>query len=152
MREPSDSRSEGRIRPRAVTSIRPMAEFLSDEWVAALDTAARRAPDLAIDEPLVLEQVVDLGTGRDVRYRVHFGREGASVTREPGPAADVVLVTDRSTAWSLHQGTVRAQDAFARGQLKVRGRPEVLAGHADLLGRLERAWAEVRVGTTSADA
>jgi hypothetical protein len=43
---------------------------------------------------------------------------------------------------------VRAQDAFARGELKLRGRPEVLAGRAELFARLERALAPLRAGTT----
>jgi hypothetical protein len=32
--------------------------------------------------------------------------------------------------------------------LKVRGRPELLAGRADLFARLDRAFAPVRAGTT----
>ena len=36
---------------------------------------------------------------------------------------------------------MRAQDALASGALKVRGRPEVLAGRADLLARLDHAFA-----------
>jgi hypothetical protein len=129
-----------------------MAEFLSDDWIAALDAAARRAPDLAVTDPFVVEQVVDLGAGRDVRYQVQFGPDGTRVTREHLQPADVELLADRSTAWSLHQGALRAQDAFAQGRLKVRGRPELLAGRAELFERLERAWAEVRVGTTAGDA
>ena len=128
-----------------------MAEFLSDEWIAALDAAARAAPELAVDEVLVVEQVVHLGDGRAVRYQVRFGPDGTSVDHVPDApdgSADVVLVTDRATAWSLQQGELRAQDAFARGRLKVRGRPELLAGRADLFARLEQAWADVRVGTT----
>jgi hypothetical protein len=86
---------------------------------------------------------------------VRFGPEGASVGRAPAaPAApaDVVLVTDRATAWSLHRGELRAQDAFARGRLKVRGRPELLAGRGDLFIRLQRAWSGVRVGSSDGDA
>jgi hypothetical protein len=43
---------------------------------------------------------------------------------------------------------VRAQDAFARGALKLRGRPELLAGNTELLAALERAFAPVRADTT----
>ena len=39
---------------------------------------------------------------------------------------------------------MRAQDAFARGALKVRGRPELLAGRAELFAALDRAFAPVR--------
>src|SRR5262245_35009956 len=129
-----------------------MAEFLSDEWIAALDTAARGAPDLAVDEVLVVEQVIDVGDGRTVRYQVRFGPNGASVGRSPDAPADVVLMTDRATAWSLHRAELRAQDAFARGRLKVRGRPELLAGRSSLFARLERAWSGVRVVSIDGDA
>ena len=131
-----------------------MAEFLSAAWVTALDTAARDADDLRTESAFVVETLV-LGPGGDAGYQVRFGPDGASVTglvTAPGDAPpDVVLVTDPDTAWALHQGTVRAQDAFARGALKVRGRPELLAGRAELFAALERALAPVRALTTPAD-
>jgi hypothetical protein len=125
-----------------------MAEFLSDAWVAALDAAARGADDLGADPPLVVEQVVRRVDGTDARYQVQFRPDGASVTGVGSASADVVLVTDLDTAWELHQGTLRAQDAFARGTLKVRGRPEVLTGRTELFAAFERAVAPVRAGTT----
>jgi hypothetical protein len=129
-----------------------MAEFLSAAWIAELDTAARAAEDLVADPPLVVEQVVDDAHGGTVRYQVRIGADGASVSdRSTGPA-DVVLVTDRATAWAMYEGRLRAQDAFARGALKARGRPEVLAGRADLFARLERAFASVRAGTSAGEA
>jgi len=148
LREPSDTDPNGRSRRRGVGSIRGMAEFLSAAWIAELDAAARGADDLAIDAPLVVEQVVDDGTGAPVGYQLRIGPAGASVSEDPRPPADVVLVTDRATAWGIHAGTLRAQDAFTRGALKVRGRPELLAGRADLFARLDRAFAPVRAGTT----
>ena len=127
-----------------------MAEFLSAAWVTALDTAARDADDLGTESPFVVETLV-LGPGGDAGYQVRFGPDGASVTAPGDATPDVVLVTDPDTAWALHQGTVRAQDAFARGALKVRGRPELLAGRAELFAALERALAPVRAVTTPAD-
>ena len=148
MREPSDTDANGRSRRRGVGSIRRMAEFLSAAWIAELDAAARGAADLVVDAPLVVEQVVDDGEGVTVRYQVRIGPAGASVSGDTGAPADVVLVTDRATAWAMHGGRLRAQDAFARGALKVRGRPELLAGRAELFARLDRAFAPVRAGTT----
>jgi len=127
-----------------------MAEFLSAAWIAELDAAARAAADVVADPPFVVEQVVrDTGAG-EVRYRVRVGPEGASVhvASERSDPSDLTLVTDRETAGELHRGRLRAQDALARGSLKVRGRPEVLAGRAELLARLDAVFAQVRAGTT----
>ena len=65
-----------------------MPEFLSDEWLAALDASARAMGPLPAVAPFVLEQVVT-GTGRadDVRYQLVFTADGLRV--RPG---DAVLV------------------------------------------------------------
>jgi hypothetical protein len=127
-----------------------MAEFLSDAWIARLDRAARAADGLEADPPFTVATLV---RGRDGErgYRVCFAVDGASVTGPGHPhvaEADVELVTDPATAWALHLGTLRAQDAFAAGLMKVRGRAELLAAHGDLLVALERALAPVRAETT----
>jgi len=128
-----------------------VVEFLSDAWIARLDAAARAVDDLGTDTPFAVETLVH-GSEGDSGYQVRFGPDGASVTGlVTGPAAsaaDIVLVTDPATAWALHQGAMRAQDAFARGALKLRGRPELLGAHAELLSALERALAPVREETT----
>ncbi len=124
-----------------------MVEFLSDAWIDRLDAAARAADGVDADPPFSVETLVH-GPDGDIGYRVHFGADGATVTGPGVGEADVVLATDPATAWALHQGTVRAQDAFARGALKLRGRPELLAGNTELLAALERAFAPVRADTT----
>lgn len=129
-----------------------MPEFLSSEWIEALDAAARTSRDLAVEEPLVVEQVVHVDGGDAVCYQVRFGPDGASVTADTTRPPDVVLVTDRETAWTFHAGGRRAQDAFARGELKVRGRPEAFTGRAELFARFERAIATVRARTTNGGA
>jgi hypothetical protein len=124
-----------------------VVEFLSDAWIARLDVAARAADGVDANPPFSVETLVH-GPDGDIGYRVHFGVDGATVTGSDAGEADVVLATDPATAWALHQGTVRAQDAFARGALKLRGRPELLAGNTELLAALERAFAPVRADTT----
>jgi hypothetical protein len=125
-----------------------MAEFLSDEWLRELDAAARSAPDLQLADPIVVETVVD-GPEGAVGYQLRLGPDGASVATPGTHSADVVFVTDADTAWALHQATLRSQDAFARGLLKVRGRPELLAAHREAFARLGRAFARVRESTTA---
>ncbi len=130
-----------------------MAEFLSAAWIAELDAAARAADDLILDDgELVVGQVVRGLPGGVVRYRVRVGPGGARVSTGGGGDADVTLLTDAATARSLHEGRVRAQDALATGSLKVQGRPEVLARRADLLSRLDAAFAPVRSRTTFPEA
>jgi hypothetical protein len=134
-----------------------MAEFLSASWIAELDAAARAADGLTVaDGALVVEQVVRGLASGDVRYQVRVGPGGTRVIGQAGVGdagadADVVLLTDYPTARALHEGRVRAQDALATGLLKVQGRPEVLARRADLLARLDVAFAPVRAGTTFPD-
>jgi hypothetical protein len=134
-----------------------MAEFLSAAWIDELDVAARTATELVADPPFVVEQVVRDTGADDVRYRVRIGPDGASVrtdatadAADAADAPDLVLVTDRATARELHEGSLRAQDALAQGALKVRGRPEVLGRRAEILARLDAAFATVRAGTTFA--
>ncbi len=129
-----------------------MVEFLSDAWIERLDAAARAADDLRTDDAFAVQIEVHALAGEPdggLGHQVRFGPDGARVTRG-GDEPDVVLVTDLATAWALHEGTLRAQDAFARGLLKLRGRPEVLVAHADLLTAFERAVAPVRADTQAA--
>jgi hypothetical protein len=131
-----------------------MAEFLSASWIAELDDAARAADGLTVaDGELVVEQVVRGLSSGDVRYQVRVGPDGVRVVvGDLGRVdADLVLLTDYATARALHEGRVRAQDALATGLLKVQGRPEVLAKRAELLARLDVAFAPVRAGTTFPD-
>lgn len=129
-----------------------MAEFLSAAWIAELDAAARSAGDVVADAPLVVEQVVrDAGPDGIARYQVRIGRRGVSVTVDTSESADVVLVTDRAAARAMHEGSLRAQDALARGALKVRGRADLLAGNAHVFARLDAAFAPVRARTTFGD-
>ena len=134
-----------------------MVEFLSDAWIARLDAAARDAEGLASDPPFSVTTLLE-GAGAERGYRVCFGPDGASVTRADHPDHanrpdddGVVLLTDARTAWELHCGELRAQDAFARGTLKMRGRPEVLATHLDLFRALALALAPVRAETAFRD-
>jgi putative sterol carrier protein len=67
-----------------------------------------------------------------------------------GPAADadLVLVSDYETARALARGELNAQQAFAAGRLKVRGRLDSLVVHARTLAAAVAGVDEVRATTT----
>ena len=141
------------VRPR-VGSISRVAEFLSPAWIAELDDAARACDDFPpLVGPLVMEQVIRSSASGDVRYQIRIEAGRARVVADGEDRADIVLVTDLATAYALHTGVLRAQDALAAGALKVRGNPDVLVRYRELLGVLDSVFAVVREHTIfSADA
>lgn len=127
-----------------------MAEFLSDEWIAALANAAPAHHD-AGGKRLVVEPVVREVPGReDVRYRIAFDDLGCRVTGSVPDAApaDVYLETDYTTAVAIARGDTNAQAALAEGRLRVSGDVARLAAHASALPRLGDLFAAVRSSTT----
>ena len=133
-----------------------MAEFLSDEWIRALDDAARAGgADASTGEVLVVEPVVRDVPGRgEVRYRVACDETVRSVSLPlPGDAAAAVRIeTDYRTASALARGEVNAQAALADGRLRVAGDVARLAGHAGTLARLTDLFATLRASTAFVDA
>jgi len=130
-----------------------MPEFLSDEWLAEMDAAARAAPHGAAGDLLVVEPHVRGVPGRgDVRYRVTCDTVVRSVTRAEGGAgaADVGIETDYAVACALARGDLNAQTALADGSLRVSGDLARLAAHAGALARLGDLFASVRGNTTYA--
>jgi SCP-2 sterol transfer family len=139
--------------------VRSVAEFLSDEWIAALDAAAHAALRDGADDVdlLAVEPVVRGVPGRgDVRYRVTCGTAVRAVMRlsNDAPAddasSDVRIETDYATAVALARGQLNAQTALADGLLRVSGDLARLAAHASALARLGDLFASVRATTTFA--
>ena len=131
----------------------PVAEFLSEAWIVALDRAARAAPDLASvapDAPLVIEQRVRRD-GDEVVYALCFDATGARVVPGPASSPDAVLVTDAPTAWALALGTISAQQAAVTGHLKLRGDVERLRAAGEALRAVADVFSEVRSDTTYVD-
>ncbi len=134
-----------------------VAEFLSDEWIAALDDACRgvrSGPD-GEAEVLVVEPRVREVPGRgEVRYRVSFDTAVRSVAAasDGGRMPDVSLDTDYPTAVALARGHMNAQAALADGRLTVSGDVARLAAHAGALARLDDLFEAVRASTTYARA
>ena len=135
-------------------SLRSVAEFLSDEWIAALATRPRTRTGRRRRRRrgLVVEPVVRGVPGRgEVRYRVAFD---ATVVRGRRPVADattpadVRLETDYATAVALARGEMNAQAALADGRLRVSGDVARLAAHAAALARSTTCSPSVRATTT----
>ena len=125
-----------------------MPEFLSDEWLAALDASAREMGAFPAVAPFVLEQVVTDTWHEDVRYQLVFTADGLRVRPGDAEAPDVSFATDRETAAGIARGETNAQRALAAGRLRVRGNIETLVARAAALVALEDVFAAVRAGTT----
>jgi hypothetical protein len=125
-----------------------MVPFLSPEWIAALDAAAREAT-VPTGVRLTIQQVVtDDGEG-DVRY--HLVLEEGRLQVHPGEAeaADVTLVQTREVAAALSRGELNAQQALEAGRLKLRGEGDIghLAREGRALSAMEDVFAAVRAVT-----
>jgi hypothetical protein len=127
-----------------------MPEFLSADWIDALDAAAQDAtlPDAAAEVTLTVEQVVRDGPDGEARY--HLRLDGGRARILPGAAdePDLKLFTDYDIAARLQRGEITAQDALGAGRLKVRGRFQRLRQASDALAALEDVFAPVRASTT----
>ncbi len=127
-----------------------MADFLSAEWIEALDTVARAAklPDSVATLSITVEQVVRDSPDGEMRY--HLRIEDGHARVQPGPAAspDLRLFADYDVAARIQRGEVNAQEALAAGRLKVQGRFAHLLHVDDALRALEDVFEPVRAATT----
>jgi hypothetical protein len=124
-------------------------EFLSDEWLAALDASARSMAPLRDIAPFVVEQVVTDVEGRGVvRYHLAFDDAGLHVRPGAGEHPDVTLATDAKTAADIARGVTNGQRALANGRFRVRGSIEALTKRSAALGALEDIFVSVRDATT----
>jgi hypothetical protein len=127
-----------------------LVQFLSDEWVAAMDAAARDRvvpePDPLADVTVSIEQVV-----RDVaRWRLVIDRGACWVDSDPDGEPDVRLTTDRRTAEDLAAGRRPALDAFIAGDLVLGGDARALLENRSALEALGDLFARVKADTAFA--
>ena len=127
-----------------------MTDFLSAEWIAALDAAARAAtlPETASAVSITIEQVVRDAPGGESRYHLRIEDGRARVQSGPAAAPDLRLFADYDVAARIQRGEVNAQEALAAGRLKVQGRFAHLLRVDDALRALEDVFAPVRAETT----
>lgn len=122
--------------------------FLSDEWLQALDEAARdRTPpeaDPLADVSLSIEQSVTGGP----RWRLVIDRGACRVEADPAGDPDVRLTCDHATAAAIAQGHRSALDAFMSGDLRLGGDTGALLAHRDALAVLGDLFARVKARTS----
>ena len=114
-----------------------MPERFSDEWIEALDDAARGLPGTG--DRFVIQQVVS----GDVEAVWHVVLDDEGVRVRPGrhDAPDVTFTQDRETAEAIAAGELSAGAALTAGRLTVRGATARLTEHRDTLAALDEALA-----------
>jgi putative sterol carrier protein len=124
-----------------------MSRFLTPEWIADLDAAAREAA-VPAGVRLTIQQIVTTEGGDDVRY--HLVLEDGRLRVHPGeaPAADVTLTQSREVAAALSRGELNAQQALEAGRLKLRGDIGHLARQGRALTAVTDVFAAVRAATS----
>jgi hypothetical protein len=138
-----------------------VAEFLSREWIDALDAAASgtgarsdstvarsgEATDHSVREEIVIQQIVVEPSGHETTYHLVLA-DGISV--RPGRATNptITFTTDRDTAAAVSQGTQSAQAAFMTGRLRIAGDVRTLTAHQAAAADIDDLFASVRSTTT----
>jgi SCP-2 sterol transfer family len=133
--------------------------FLSPEWLALLDEAARargELPNLSPGQRLVLQADVTGAPGAPgrpgvpggpVSYQVEFRPAGARVRPGTPEPPDLVVTTDYETAGGLASGAANAQAALMDGRIAVRGDVDRVGAARELLAELHDLFARVRAVT-----
>lgn len=122
-------------------------QFLSDEWLAAMDAAARGRvvpePDPLADVTVSIEQVVR----GSARWRLVVDRGSCSVIADADGEPDVRLTADRETVEDLAAGRRPALGAFIAGDLVLGGDVRALLDNRAALEALGDVFARVKAET-----
>jgi hypothetical protein len=131
-----------------------MVEFLTDEWVAALDGITLATPP---ERRIVVEQRVidvreraDEPAQHDVVWHVIVDGPVVRVVNAPASDADITFTQDRETAVAIATGALNAQLAFIEGRVRLTGDVRVVIDHADVFEQLDAAWKPLSARTTYA--
>jgi len=124
-----------------------MPRYLSDEWLRALDEAARKT---TVDGQITIEHVVRGGAADGGERRYHVRIDGAGVRFVGGAATDptVTFHEDLATAVAIATGELSAPAAFLSGRLSVGGDLRALSANAAAVVAVDAAVAAVHAVTT----
>jgi len=123
-----------------------VVRFLSPDWFAVLDRAAKAVPPFASVDgaPLVIEQVAEGEDGSRVVWHLTLDAHGASVAVGPAEQPTVRFTTSIEVAEAIVRGTDDPRRAFLRGDLRIGGDTERLVAHAAALTDLDDVFATAR--------
>jgi putative sterol carrier protein len=120
-----------------------VVEFLSKEWVEALDRVARRHPAWSDElDGLVLEYDID-----DAGYHLVFDRSGVRAFAGAAEHPTVTFRCDRATAATIARGESSAQRAFMAGRLRIGGDATALMRAQGAIAALPDLFAALRPET-----
>ena len=125
-----------------------MAEFLSDEYMAAATEAlgdhsgfANAIGDVALDLQFVVTGVDD----EDIDYRLIIKDGTATLARGTGEHPDVTVTSTYETAAGISKGELNTQMAFMMGKLKVAGNMATLMRHQAVINQFAAAVSDLDV-------
>ncbi len=129
-----------------------MIEYLSQEWIEAVDRELRANRDLEVscsEANLVLQQIITGGPAGDIAFAVTLHRDGARATPGLVDHAHVRLKQTLETASAIYRGESNALDAIQQGQILLAGDTARLLNHREQLSLLEDCFAAIRPETTT---
>ena len=98
-----------------------MIEFLSDEWVAALDDQLRAQQSGSSAQLLTVQYVVTRADDSIVQYHLVLGPDGDQATLGPALDPDVTFRMNTATALEISEGRLSSEEAFLTGRLDLEG-------------------------------
>ncbi|MDE0927738.1 MAG: SCP2 sterol-binding domain-containing protein [Acidimicrobiales bacterium] len=117
-----------------------MPEFLSPEWVTALNQAAAQHPGLKNDQkPLTVGYRITDGP----QWCIVFNPGAVQVLTDPTLSQDVWFITNRDTARQIATGTLDPLTAIIDGTMTLGGDPRRLTENQSVIDQLGSLLAAV---------
>jgi hypothetical protein len=127
-----------------------MAEFLSDEWIAAFDELLRGS--IPIDRTAaglrIAHTVTDVPGIGEIEYSIVLGPDGSAVRGGRIPDPTVTFTCDLATAVAINRGDEQTQSVFLDGRLRVGGDTTALLAAREALATLGDVAEPLRRATT----